>query len=287
MDDFHLPVEVIMVDDGSRDDTALQMSKLSLEDDRFQSIFLSRNFGQQIAVYAGLSAINATKALLFIDGDLQDPPEMLPEFYKYIEDGYDVVYAIRKSRKENFIKRFLYKSFYRVLRSMSFIKIPPDAGDFSMITRQVGDILSMMPEENPFFRGMRAWVGFRQIGIEIAREERREGKTKYSFMTLLKFALNGIFNFSRTPINFITFLGIASVSVSLIYFIITLMKKLVYGTVPEGFTALLLAIILFSGVQLISLGIIGEYVLRIYFQVKQRPLFIVKKRIQAGKVIDG
>lgn len=280
-----IPIEVVLIDDGSKDDTPLLMRALSLSDARFQSIFLSRNFGHQIAVSAGLLFAKAQDAVLIIDGDLQDPPELLLNFYEYIKQGYDVVYAIRKKRKENWLKRFTYALFYKILSSIAYINIPLDSGDFSLVSRRVVDIINQMPEESRFLRGMRSWVGFNQIGVEYDRSSRAEGESKYTFGKLLSLALNGIFNFSEIPIKFITNLGLITVLASIIYFLITILKKIVYNTVPEGFTALLLAIILFSGVQLISLGVIGEYVLRIYFQVKQRPLFIVKEKIENKTVI--
>lgn len=272
-------IEVVIIDDGSEDNTAQLMQQLALNDTRYQCIFLSRNYGHQIALSAGLSCANATEAVMVIDGDLQDPPELFSEFYEQYKKGYDVVYAIRKKRKEFILKKAAYFLFYRMLKKISYIDIPLDSGDFSLISKRVVDILNKMPEESRYIRGMRSWVGFNQIGVEYERAERAQDTSKYSISMLFKLAFNGIFNFSELPIRFITRMGLVAISLALVYLAITIIKKMVLGTVPEGFTALLFAIVLFSGVQLISLGVIGEYVLRIFHQVKKRPLFIIKDKI--------
>jgi glycosyltransferase involved in cell wall biosynthesis len=282
-----LDIEIILVDDGSNDSTPLKMRELSLNNNKFQSIFLSRNFGHQMALSAGLKYCNAKEAILVIDADLQDPPELLEEFYRQYKAGFDVVYAIRKKRDSSFILKIAYKLFYRVMKRFSYIDIPLDSGDFSLISRRVADHLTEMPEESRFLRGMRSWVGFRQIGIPVERPERTKGDSKYSLGKLISLAFNGIFNFSKYPIRLTMFMGIIALSISLIYFIITLFKKIYIGGVPSGFTALLFTIILFGGIQLIAIGIIGEYVLRIFFQVKNRPLYIVSERIKNQEVIAG
>ena len=274
-----LSIEVVLVDDGSRDDTAEQIQRLSLLDGRYQCVILARNYGHPLALTAGLAAATASEAVMIIDGDLQDPPELLHAFYELYKQGNDVVYAVRKKRKEGALKKFAYHSFYRILKSISYVDIPLDSGDFSLVSRRIVDVLNKMPEESRYVRGMRTWIGFKQIGYEYERDARAAGDSKYSFKKLLKLAYNGIFNFSEFPVKLITNMGLISISVSLIYLTTVLVKKYVYHNVPEGFTALLFSIILFSGVQLLSLGIIGEYVLRIFFQVKGRPLYIVKKRV--------
>ena len=281
---MEVDVEVVLVDDGSKDSTAALMAEKALNDSRYHSIFLSKNHGHQLAITAGLSRVRATDGVFIIDGDLQDPPELLIDFYSKYKEGYDVIYAIRKKRKENILKRSAYFLFYRILNTISYIDIPLDSGDFSFISKRVIDILNEMPEESRYIRGMRTWIGFKQIGIEYERDERVAGETKYSFKTLVKLAKNGIFNFSEFPIKFITRLGMIITSLSIIYLIYTLIQKLIFHNVPQGFTSLLIAIILFSGVQLLSIGIIGEYILRIFFQVKNRPLFIIKNSITDKKI---
>jgi glycosyltransferase involved in cell wall biosynthesis len=275
-----VPIEVVLVDDGSTDNTAVMMELLAMQDGNYQSIFLARNYGHQTALTAGLQYARATEAIMIIDGDLQDPPELLFQFYEFYKKGYDVIYAVRKKRKESFLKRLSYKVFYRILKRIFYIDIPLDSGDFSLISRRVVNILTKMPEESRYLRGMRTWVGFKQIGVEYDRSERMAGSSKYTFKKLFKLAYNGIFNFSEFPIKFISKLGYFTVLLSLVYLGYTIFKKVVSGNVPEGFTATLVAIILFSGVQLISLGVIGEYLIRIFFQVKGRPLFVVKNVIQ-------
>ena len=280
-------ISVLFVDDGSTDNTAAIINEISRGKENYSAIFLSRNFGHAMALTAGLAQVNNTSdAIFIIDADLQDPPEMLPQFLAKMNEGYDVVYGIRNNRKGNFIKTICYKLYYRLLKRFSNIKMPLDAGDFSLISKRVVVHLNSLPEESRYLRGLRSWVGFKQTGLAYERDKRKGGVSKYSFRSLFKLAFNGIFNFSELPIRFIGFIGFISIFISLIYLGITLYKKLVYGTVPEGFTALIFAIVLFSGVQLLSLGIIGEYILRIFFQVKKRPLYIIKSKIINGKAVD-
>jgi len=280
--------EIVLIDDGSTDSTADMCRQIALADERYHCIFLARNYGHQIALSAGISVASGIKALMILDGDLQDPPELFFEFYNYFLKGYDVVYAVRKERKESRFKKSAYFIFYRLLKRISNIELPLDSGDFSLISRRVADVLNKMPEESRYIRGMRAWVGFKQIGVEYERSERVAGDSKYSLTMLMKLAYNGIFNFSEVPIKFITKLGISSVIVALLYFVSVLIKKFVLNSdVPVGFTGLLFMIILFGGVQLISLGILGEYIVRIFFQVKNRPLFIIKNRIKDKDIIEN
>lgn len=279
-------VNILFVDDGSTDSTAVSIQKIIKGKENYSAIFLSRNFGHAMALSAGLANINdSIDAVFIIDGDLQDPPELLNDFVYKMEEGFDVVYGIRTSRKEGFFKKICYKLYYRLLRRFSNIKMPLDAGDFSLLSKRVVLQLNSMPEESRYLRGLRSWVGFEQAGIEYKRDSRKgAGNTKYSIRSLFKLAFNGIFNFSEFPIRFIGFIGLITIFISLIYLAFTIYKKLVFGTVPEGFTSLIFAIVLFSGVQLLSIAILGEYILRIFFQVKQRPLYIVKSKIVNGKV---
>ncbi len=280
-------LKVLLVDDGSTDGSFSVINDLVAGNESYSALFLSRNFGHPIAITAGLTEIGGSAdAVFIIDGDLQDPPELLPLFLKKMDEGFDVVYGIRKKRKEGFFKKCSYKLYYRLLKNFSTIAMPLDAGDFSLISKRVVQQLNRMPEESRYVRGMRSWVGFNQAGIEYERDARYSGEPKYSMRSLFKLAFNGVFNFSEIPVRLIGFVGFITVLLSLCYLAVTIFKKFVYGTVPEGFTALIFAIVLFSGVQLLSLGIIGEYVLRIFFQVKQRPLFIVKSKIVNGKPAD-
>lgn len=283
IDKTHFSCEVILINDGSIDKTDELVKQTCLKDSRFTGVLLSRNHGHQLAVSAGLANVRGKKGAMIIDGDLQDPPELVNEFYKLLTNGYDVIYAIRKNRKESFLKKLAYKVYYRLQKKISSFNIPIDSGDFSMLSRRVVDNMNNMPEQSRYLRGMRAWVGFKQIGFEYDRDERHAGETKYSWTKLFELAFNGIFNFSDFPVKIITGLGFFTVVFSLIYFAYNIYQKIYYNNVPQGFTATILAIILFSGVQMISLGLIGEYVLRIYNQVRNRPLFVIDKIIQDGK----
>lgn len=286
MDQSPLTLEAVLVDDGSRDNSRAMLQQLALSDPRFHIVLLSRNHGHQLALTAGLSVARGSEGVFVLDGDLQDPPELLETFYAKYQEGYDVVYAVREKRKEVFYKRFAYFIFYRILKKIANIDIPLDSGDFSFISRRVVNVLNKMPEESRFIRGMRTWIGFRQIGIAYDRQERASGDSKYSFSKLVQLALNGIYNFSEFPIKFVTSLGGFAIISSVLYLISVIIKKLFFDQVIEGFTALLFVIILFGGIQLMAIGVLGEYILRIFFQSKSRPNFIIEKEICAGKYVD-
>jgi len=279
IEDSELSIEAILIDDGSTDETGLKMRALSLSNPKIQSYFLSKNFGQQTAIAAGLQHANAAEAVLIVDGDLQDPPELLHDFYAHFKDGYDVVYAVRKKRKESFMKVLLYKVFYRFLHNVSESDIFLDSGDFSLISMRVVKILNAMPEKGKFIRGMRSWVGFKQKAVEYERDERALGKSKYSTRKLLDLAFNGLFNFSDFPIKFIARFAIFIIAISSTYFGYVVFKKFFLEGVPDGFTALLFMIILFGGIQLLAIGILGQYIIRVFFQVKNRPDFILEEKI--------
>jgi dolichol-phosphate mannosyltransferase len=280
LDSTKFSCEVVLVNDGSADQTAEFVENVCNEDARFTGVLLSRNHGHQLAVSAGLANSSGTKGVMIIDGDLQDPPELVSDFYNLLMNGYDVIYAIRKNRKESFLKKLAYSTYYRLQKKISSFNIPIDSGDFSMLSRRVVDQMNNMPEQSRYLRGMRAWVGFKQIGFEYDRDERQAGETKYSWSKLFELAFNGIFNFSDFPVRLITRLGLFTIICSLFYLVFILVEKIIYKDVPQGFTAMILAIILFSGVQLLSLGLIGEYVLRIYNQVRNRPIFIIDKIVK-------
>jgi len=284
MDRMPQSIEVVMVNDGSTDRTEEMMRQLAFSDSRYHCVFLARNYGHQMALTAGLSVTRATEGIMIIDGDLQDPPSLLSKFYEYYQEGYDVAYAVRKKRKEGLFKKAAYYLFYRILKKISYIDIPLDSGDFCFISRRVADIMNKMPEESRYLRGMRSWIGFKQIGVEYERSERQAGVSKYSIGLLWRLAYNGVFNFSEFPVKLVARLGMVTILLSLVFIVLTLLKKYFYGTVPEGYTTLLFFISMFSGVQLLSLGLIGEYILRIFFQSKGRPLFIIKDRIENSVV---
>lgn len=279
-----ISIDVVLVDDGSRDRSREILQALALQDSRFHVILLSKNHGHQLALTAGLSVARGTEGVFVLDGDLQDPPELLSTFYAKFQEGFDVVYAIREKRKEVFYKRWAYFIFYRILKKIANVDIPLDSGDFSFISRRVVNVLNQMPEESRFIRGMRTWIGFKQVGVAYDRQERASGDSKYSFGKLVQLALNGIFNFSEFPIKFVTMLGGFAIVSSFVYFISVVIKKFFVDQVIEGFTALLFVIILFGGIQLAAIGILGEYILRIFFQSKNRPNFIIEKQILNGEV---
>jgi polyisoprenyl-phosphate glycosyltransferase len=279
MDSLEPDIQVVLINDGSADNTPYLMQLLSEKDKRFKSVLLSRNHGHQIAVSAGMHYADGQEAIMIMDGDLQDPPELIKNFYSKIREGYDVVYAIRKNRKENFVLKSAYWLYYRLQRAVSNYNIPIDSGDFCMISKRVKDIIVSMPEESRYLRGMRSWVGFKQFGYEYNRDERAAGESKYSLKKLMQLAFNGIFNFSRFPIQLMYRMGSISILISFFYMIYLSYKKFTGAPLPQGYFTLIFAICFFSGVQLISLGLIGEYVYRTYNQVRKRPLFIVDKVI--------
>lgn len=270
--------EIIFVDDGSKDLSLDLIQSFSTKDRHVKCVSLSRNFGHQIAISAGIR-FSGGRATILMDGDLQDPPEIIPSLVKKWEQGFEVVYAIRKKRKENILKRFFYKLFYLILRKLSYIEIPLDTGDFSLIDKRVVDLLNSMPEKNRFIRGIRAWIGLKQIGVEYEREPRFAGTPKYSLRKLIALALDGIVSFSYWPLKLATkagfFISIASFLGGLFYFIYWLLR----GDAPKGFTTLAILILLLAGIQFIMIGIMGEYIGRIHEEVKNRPLFIAKKLI--------
>ncbi|MEO6550173.1 MAG: glycosyltransferase family 2 protein [Ferruginibacter sp.] len=283
---FPEKIEILLVDDGSMDRTTTIIEQLALTNEQFSAIILSRNFGHQAAISAGLKEACGTDGVFIIDGDLQDPPELLFKFYDHLQQGYEVIYGIRKKRKEGFLLRLCYLLFYRLLNKVSNIKIPLDSGDFCMISRRAVDILNQMPEESRFLRGMRSWLGFSQIGVEYERDGRAAGSPKYNLSKLFSLAINGLFNFTRVPIKFIFLIGLVSMVISSLYLLIALIKKIFYGIQPTGFTGLLSTIVLLSGVQMVSLAIIGEYVSRVFFQTKDRPIYLIKKKI-VGRQVNG
>jgi glycosyltransferase involved in cell wall biosynthesis len=270
--------EIVFVDDGSTDRTLEILEDAAARDPRILVVALSRNFGHQAALSAALEYATGD-AVVVIDGDLQDPPEIIPCLVERFHAGYDVVYVQRTQRKEGWWLRLCFFLFYRLMSRLSDIKLPLDAGDCGLMSRRVVEQLRGMPEHHRYLRGMRSWVGFRQIGIEVERSERHSGKSKYSVLKRLKFAADGIFAFSTVPISAASLLGAFAVAVSVLYALITIYAKVVLHQTVQGFAALIVVMTFLSGVLLFFLGIIGEYVGRIYEEIKARPLYVVDRCI--------
>lgn len=272
------PHEIVFVDDGSSDRTLEILQEAVQKDPRLLVIALSRNFGHQAALTAALDHVSGD-ATVVMDGDLQDLPEAIPLFVERYLGGYDVVYAQRINRKEVWWLRFCYFLFYRLLVWLSGMPLPLDAGDFGLMSRRVVEQLRRMPEHHRYLRGLRSWVGFRQVGIPVERSERLSGKSKYSALKLLKLAADGIFSFSIVPIRAAALLGIVAIGLSILFALYSLYAKIFLHQSPQGFTALILVITFLSGVLLFFVGIIGEYVGRVYEEIKARPLYVVGKLI--------
>lgn len=274
-----LTAEIICVDDGSRDKTLELLADWALQDDRIKVIALSRNFGHQIAVTAGVDAAYGD-AVVIIDADLQDPPELIHEMVKRWRNGDDVVYGRRMERPgETPFKLATARAFYRVLNKLSEVPIPLDTGDFRLISREVVEALKEMPERDRFLRGMVSWVGYKQSALEYVRAERFAGETKYPLRKMIRFASDGIFSFSRRPLQLSIALGASASGLALMGIIYALALRIFTDIWVEGWTALFIAVMFFGGVQLLCIGIMGEYVGRIYQETKDRPLYFVKQRL--------
>jgi len=276
------PHEIVFVDDGSTDRTFEMLCEAAREDSRIIAISLSRNFGHQAAISAALDHASGD-AVVIMDGDLQDVPEVIPQFLDKFSEGFDVVYAQRVRRKEPLLLRICYFVFYRMMATLSDIRLPLDSGDFGLMSRRVVDQVRRMPEHHRYLRGMRSWVGFRQVGIPVERAERHSGKSKYSMMRLMKLAADGIFAFSIVPIRAAALLGAFVMLLSLLYVCFALYAKLFLHKSPQGFTALLIAVTFLSGIVLFFLGIIGEYVGRIYEETKARPQYLISQMVGRRK----
>lgn len=272
--------EIIFVDDGSRDQTLSILEKIAMVDKNIKVISLSRNFGHQAAVQAGLK-LSSGDAVIIIDADLQDPPELIPQMISLWENGNDVIYAKRKSREgETKFKLFSAKMFYNILNDLSDVSIPKDTGDFRLADRKVVDVINSLPEHNKFFRGLFSWVGFKQAPIEYERKERFAGETKYPLNKMIKLAKDGIFSFSTKPLKFVTKLGIVSIFISILILIYSILSFIFdWNNLTAGWTSIMVTVTFFAGVQLISLGMISEYIGRIYDESKNRPSYIINKKI--------
>lgn len=268
--------EAVFVDDGSTDDTVDRISTLPA-DDRLSWVIvsLSRNFGHQAAITAGMAHANGD-AIIFLDADLQDPPELIDTFLEHFFNGYDVVYGVRKNRKEPLWLRFCFATFYRLFNAIAERPIPLDAGDFGLMSKRVAKLIAEMPERDRLIRGMRSWVGFKQIGVPYDRPGRYAGTTRYSIFRRLEGAMDGLFGYSRLPIRVSLVLGLLVCCTAGIYMIAALVGVVIFGysRVP-GWTSLLVLAFMLGGANLVVTSIVGEYVVRIYFQSKARPIYVV------------
>ncbi len=269
--------EVICVNDGSTDNTLNKLVLIHEKDPRWKIISFSKNFGHQPAIWAGLK--NAQGDFVGImDGDLQDDPSHFTEFLQHLSPTVDIVYAVRIKRKENYFKRLAYRSFYRLMKNVLGVKVPLDSGDFCLMKKKVVNEMMEMPEHSLFIRGIRSWVGFNQVGIPCERNERFNGHPKYSTRKLMKLAYDGMFSFSDFPIKFLGRLGLIIILASIAYAGYIITKRLMWGQVPQGFTTLIIVILFFGGVQLVTVRILGEYLLRIYNESRKRPLYIISNK---------
>jgi polyisoprenyl-phosphate glycosyltransferase len=280
------PHELVFVDDGSTDRTLELLEAAAQGDPRIRVVVLSRTFGHQAAFSAALAHVRGDAAVL-MDGDLQDAPEVIPEFVRCFEEGYEVVYARRVRRKEGAFLRVAYAVSYRLIAWLSDVTLPVDAGDFALLSRRVVDALNALPERQRYLRGLRSWIGFRQIGIEVERHERWAGRPKYTLRQLAQLAFDGLLAFSVAPLRAATVLGALGVGLSMLFALYAVYVRVVLSRSPQGFTALFVAFTFLSGIQLFFMGVIGEYVGRIYQEAKGRPTFIVARVIESrnGSVV--
>ncbi|MBR5157909.1 MAG: glycosyltransferase family 2 protein [Clostridia bacterium] len=287
MDTTNEPYELIFVNDGSRDKTPEIVAQICENDKNVRLINFSRNFGHQTAITAGMDN-SSGQAVVVIDADLQDPPEVILEMIEKWKEGYDVVYGQRLKRKgETFFKKATAKMFYRLLSSMTSVDIPVDTGDFRLIDRKVCDVMSSLTEQNRYVRGLVSWVGFRQTAVTYVRDERFAGETKYPLKKMLKFAMDGITTFSYKPLKLSTYVGFLVAGASFIYLLVVICLRLFTDTTVTGWASTLAVSLIFNGVILMMLGIIGEYIGRIYDEAKGRPLYIIREKLGFDKGEDS
>jgi glycosyltransferase involved in cell wall biosynthesis len=268
--------EFLFVNDGSRDNSIALIKALAAKNTFVKFIDFSRNFGHQVAVSAGLDKASGD-SIVIIDADLQDPPELIIEMFNKMQSGFDVVYAKRRARKgESFLKKFTARMFYRILGSITSVSIPVDTGDFRIMSKQVADIVKSMPEKEKFLRGQISWVGFEQTFVEYDRDERQSGETGYTYSKMIRFALDGITSFSNFPLKFATGAGFVVSGFSFLMILYALYSRYILKIYEPGWTSLMLAITFIGGIQLISIGIIGEYISRMSANIRNRPLYVIK-----------
>ncbi|MGF6240997.1 glycosyltransferase involved in cell wall biosynthesis [Paraburkholderia sp. GAS38] len=278
--------EIVCVNDGSKDDTLLKLIEAARHDSKIHIIDLSRNFGKEAALTAGLNEALGDIVIPF-DADLQDPPEVIADLVMKWQEGYDVVVAKRVDRaSDTFLKRFSAAAFYRLHNKLSDVKIPENVGDFRLITREVVEAIKLMPESRRFMKGLFAWVGYRTATVTYARESRVAGKTKFSAWKLWNFALEGLTSFGTLPLRVWFYLGLAVALLSLVYAGYLVARTMLLGIVVPGYASIITAVLFLGGVQLIGIGIIGEYVGRIYVESKQRPVYLIRRRYRAMEKED-
>ncbi|HEY1816683.1 MAG TPA: glycosyltransferase family 2 protein [Kofleriaceae bacterium] len=270
------PFEIVFVDDGSRDGTLGMLAAAALQDPRIKVVGLARNFGKDVALSAGLAHASGD-AIVPIDCDLQHPPELIPQFFARWREGYDMVIGVRSKRdEEGWLRRTLSQTYYKVMRSMTSVEIPPNAGDFRLLDRKILDVINKMPERHRFMKGIFAWPGFKVSAIEFRANVRaNDTRSSWSFFKLWRFALDGLFSFSTAPLKLWTYIGALSAAGAFVYLIITVIQKLFIGIAVSGYASLLIVLLFFNGLLLISNGIQGEYIARIFEEVKGRPLYVV------------
>ena len=278
--------EIIFVNDGSPDNTEEVLKKIVNKDYHVIGVNHSRNFSSQMAFTSGMD-ISTGDAVVFLDGDLQDPPEIIKKFYKKWVEGYDVIYGVRIKREAPLVMEIAYKSFYRIFHKMSYIKIPLDAGDFSLIDRRVVNVLKQFSERDRFLRGLRAWVGFKQTGINYIRPERKFGKTTNNFLKNFQWATKGIFSFSYVPIEIITLISFLVFIVALVGIVLQIILRFLIPDAPLGITTVLIVVLFIGAVQLLGISILGEYIGKIFEEVKQRPKYVVKSIFKNSKIKNG
>jgi glycosyltransferase involved in cell wall biosynthesis len=270
------PFEIVFVNDGSRDSTLGLLAAAASQDPRIKVVALARNFGKDIALSAGLAHASG-KAIVPIDCDLQHPPELIPQFVAKWREGYDMVIGVRSKRtEEGWMRRTLSQTYYKVMRAMTSVEIPPNAGDFRLLDRKILDVINKMPERHRFMKGIFAWPGFKVSSIEFQANIRaNDTRSSWSFFKLWRFALDGLFSFSTAPLKLWTYIGALSAGGAFLYLVITIIQKLFFGITVAGYASLLIVVLFFNGLLLISNGIQGEYIARIFEEVKGRPLYVV------------
>ncbi len=274
---LNVTTEFVFINDGSKDDSIDIIKNLSKDDSKIKYINFSRNFGHQIAVTAGLDKAIGDR-IVIIDADLQDPPELIIDMYNKMDEGYEVVYAKRKARKgESWLKKFTAKMFYRILKAITSVNIPVDTGDFRIMDRKIVDALKQMPEQQKFLRGQISWIGFNQTYVEYERDERNAGETGYTYKKMIRFALDGITSFSNFPLKFASICGFVVSGIAFIVMLYALYSRFISKDYIEGWTSIIISVLFLGGIQLISIGIIGEYISRLSANVRNRPLYIIRE----------